>query len=213
VVSGGTRALVATGRYNGGVSIVPSARKAGGPACRRGFTVNGEGGSSWWSRPEGAWWTTRSISGLPAVGLLCFPDPHAQLIAQHWSVSLDAQARLYEVGSVEDWQRLVASYPRDVTYSRRAAWSPLTGWNGPWLAPDWSAVALDYDGVHCSVTGYFEVVGLVVPVDDARTVLTGSGPDEIFWLNDVIDLEGDPVEWTEDQEDYSALVIDADGTY
>ena len=149
--------------------------------------------------PDGAWWTTRSIPGLAAVGLICVPDPHAQLRGQYWSVHVEGQARIYEVGSVEAWRALLQRYARDVTYSRRDAWWRLTDWEGSWWLPDWSAVAADYDGVHLSVTGYLETVGLTIPVGPARTLVTGSGPDETFWLNDVIDLDGDPVEWEQEE--------------
>jgi hypothetical protein len=169
--------------------------------------------SMWWSRPDGAWSTTRSIPGLPAVGLVCFPDPHARLTARYWRVSVTAVARVYEIGAVEAWQDLVRRYPRDVTFSRRGVWGPLTGWDGPWLLPDWSAMAADFDGVHLSVTGYLEIVGRATPVDGARTMLVGWGPDETYWLNDVIDLVGEPVGWVDKEEDRSGLVIDEDGTY
>jgi hypothetical protein len=168
---------------------------------------------SMWSRPDSAWWTTRSIPGLPAVGLLCFPDSHAQLAARHWKVSVGAGARVYEIRALEAWQDLVRRYPRDVTSSRRGVWGPLTGWNGPWFLPDWSAVATDYDGVHLSVAGYLEIVGRATPVDGGRTMLVGWGPDETYWLNDVIDLVGEPVAWVEEQADYSSLAINEDGTY
>jgi hypothetical protein len=148
-----------------------------------------------WSRPDGAWWTTRSIPGLPAVGLLCFPDQYGPLRARHWPVTVDARARVYEIDSAEAWRQIVSRYSRDVSYSRRDAWWPSTGWAGSWLLPDWTAVAADYDGVHLSVAGYLEIDERPIPVGDARSMVVAWGPDNTYWLIDVIELKGEPDEW------------------
>lgn len=142
---------------------------------------------TWWSGPLGhTVWTTRgNVAGLPAVGLACAEDALGAERFDIWQVETDPAARIYEVRAPEDWGRLAASYPRDVTLSRRHDWYRWTGHEGPWILPDWPAVARRWDGVHVSVGGYLSTAGMRVEAGGAATLLAGWDADQTLWLNDV----------------------------
>jgi hypothetical protein len=66
----------------------------------------------------------------------------------------------------------------------------VPGWrsaNGRWLIPDWSAVAVDWDGVHISFGAYLSAAYRSSDLDNATTMLTGWNPDETAWLNPVFE--------------------------
>jgi hypothetical protein len=171
----------------------------------------------WWSTPPTAWRTTRSVPGqpaLPALGLIWDWSLDGTVHTQHWLVHVADQARIYEIDGVDTWRSLVERYPRHVTYSRRSAWWAGTGWDGPWLLPDWTAVAADYDGVHLSVTGFLEAAQQVVPVGEGLTTLVIWEPDDTFWLNDVVRLDSGPHQWNASEDwtyDWSNVVIGHNG--
>jgi hypothetical protein len=106
-----------------------------------------------------------------------------------------------EVHDPEDRGRLVAAYPLDVTEHRRGEWSRTYGWAGPWLLPDWSRLAQDWDGVHVSAAGYLRAQEQLIRVGGGATVLAGWNPDATYWLRDVISRTEDaPEVWTDDRE-------------
>lgn len=166
----------------------------------------------WWStpRPSRLPSTTRSIPGLGAVGLALVEDPFDWREARCWPVEPRPGVRIYEISGPQRWAELVGRYPVDVTRSRRHDWWRVTHWAGTWLIPDFAAVASDYDAIHLSVAGYLTTAGRDVPVDEARTVLAGWGPDETYWLDDVLAAAGpashwvlrdhEPVGWTLDRD-------------
>jgi hypothetical protein len=171
-----------------------------------------------WSSPPTGWATTRSVPGhppLPAMGLIWDWDSDGASHTQHWNVTFAADARIYEINGRADWCRLVERYPRDVTYTRRSAWWKPTHWEGRWLLPDWEAVAGDYDGVHLSVTGFLEAAQNMLTVAGGNTSLVVWEPDETYWLNDVVALDGGPVDWDEQTDwvdDWSKVVFGDDGS-
>lgn len=142
---------------------------------------------TWWSGPVGdTVWTTRGdVAGLPAAALACAEDPLGAERFDIWQVETDPAARIYEVHAPGDWGRLAASYPRDVTLSRRHDWCRWTGYEGPWILPDWPAVARRWDGVHVSVGGYLSTAGMRVEAGGAATLLAGWDADQTLWLTDV----------------------------
>jgi hypothetical protein len=73
----------------------------------------------------------------------------------------------------------------------------VTGRAATWLIPDYPKVAADYDAIHLSVGGYLTTAGraVVVEPDSAATVLAGWGPDETYWLADVLEVAGPAVTW------------------
>ena len=115
----------------------------------------------WWSTPVTADLvvTTRSLPGAHPVQLLLVEDELGWRTAATWPVPVPGWARVREVGSAEDWVALVARHPLAVTASRRHDWWRATGQEGPWLLPDWSALAQQHDAVHLTVDGYLSAAG------------------------------------------------------
>ena len=158
-------------------------------ARRRGRgTVEVTVSGTWWSGPLGGTvWTSRgNIGDLPAVGLACAGDSLGEEEFEVWAVEIDPAARVYEVHEPGDWGRLAATYPRDVTASRRHDWNRWTGREGQWILPDWRSVAAQWDGVHVSVAGYLSTAGMAVDSGGAAaTLLAGWDADQTLWLRDV----------------------------
>lgn len=162
----------------------------------------------WWSAPVNSRLvdTTRALPGLGALGLVLVEDGLGWTRAWCQPVSPRPGARVFEVTGPDDWAQLVASYPLDVTRSRRHDWWRVTGWAGSWLIPDYAAVAADYDAIHLTVLGYLTAADRCLPVEDARTMLAGWDPDATYWLADFLapagptsrweQLDENPVRWT-----------------
>ena len=151
----------------------------------------------WWSTPalSDLVTTTRSITGLGATKLMLVEDSLGWKRARVWPLAPAPGSRLYELSDPTAWTDLVARYPMDVSLSKRHDWWRTTGVDGPWLMPDWSAVATDYDGVHLTVRGYLTTAGRCLAVGQSGTVLAGWNPDETYWLNDVLSPVTAPSEW------------------
>ncbi len=164
--------------------------------------------------PHGEWWThpfpgaisiTRRVGRLGPLLLAGQEDGFGETEAVVWPLAVSDAARIFEVDSSRAWQELVSGYPRPATASYRHTWA-WTGWNGDWLAPRWSAVARDWDGVHLTIAGYLSTAGCPLPVGTARTMLAGWNPDQTYWLTDVLthagqaqawhNIDGDPLGWT-----------------
>jgi hypothetical protein len=153
----------------------------------------------WWSTPAPSRLpsTTRSIPGIGAVGLALVEDGLGWRQARCWPMEPRADARIFEISGPDQWTHLVGRYPMNVSNSRRHDWWRATGRTGKWLIPDFSAVASDYDAVHVTVAGYLATAGRALPVDDAHTVLAGWGPDQTFWLTEVLTSSGPATAWVE----------------
>jgi hypothetical protein len=85
-------------------------------------------------------------------------------------LQVSATARVYEIDSAADWHTLVQRYGDPATHpgsdaSLRAAAGIDNG-----LAPTWSAVAEDYDGVHLTFAGL--LTGLYVPTATGKLSAT-----------------------------------------
>ena len=152
---------------------------------------------TWWSPPfpRGVFTTTGPIGPLPAVEIGCATDAGEDRF-EIWDAGISPQARIWNITGPDDWARLTARYPRDVTASRRHDWYHATGRAGTWMLPDWPRAARDWDGVHLSITGYITGTGFAIPAAGAATVLTGWEPDQTLWLNDVFTRTDRVGTWT-----------------
>lgn len=153
----------------------------------------------WWSTPNwpGIVTTSRRLGPLHAVQLRLVEDSIGDSPARVSRLQPRPGCRVYEVTAPGDWVDLVARYPLDVDRSRRHDWWRTTGSKGPWLIPDWSAVAADYDGVHLTVLGYLGTAGRALPVGHAVTLLAGWEPDVTYWLADVLDQATPSITWSQ----------------
>jgi hypothetical protein len=176
-----------------------------------------------WRTMSGIWWSaplaadgvrsTRAVgSDARPLGLVCVEDELGWERAVSWPLEPVGAPRLYEITEPADWVRLCRDYPLDVTNAKRGDWWRATGRDGPWLMPDWPAVARDWDAVHLTVRGYLTTAGRALDVVDGRaTVLAGWDPDATFWLNDVLRFGEPPTQWRRDQDgDWRRCEADAD---
>lgn len=150
-------------------------------------------GGWWWSAPA-LTDLIASASTIPGsrtpLGLILVEDSPGARRMHVQPVEIDPAAQVYEVSGPDDWALLVAAHPLKVTSSRRHDWWRATGWSGPWVIPDWAAVAEHWDGVHVTVNGYLSTAGLPVTVasGEDRTMLAGWNPGTTWWLTDLARL-------------------------
>lgn len=158
-------------------------------AVQRPADVRAPISGNWWSTPALALLvtTTRPLPGLGSIKLVWEEDSFGQKDAVIWPLRLTGEPRVWEIDGPDAWTALVDSYPLDVTHTRRHDWYRVTGRDGPWRIPDWSAVAADWDGVHLTVAGYLTTATRALPLADgvAATMLAGWDPDQTWWLTDV----------------------------
>ncbi|WP_219418911.1 hypothetical protein [Pseudonocardia nigra] len=157
----------------------------------------------WWSAPAGGHLvtTSRARSGLGATQLMLTEDDAGWSQATVLPLRPVRAPRVYEVSGPQAWVDLVERHPLDVTRARRHDWWRTTGRDGPWLIPDWSAVATEYDAVHLTVAAYLAAPGRPLPVAGGATVIAGWDPDATHWLADVLEASGEPVVWERDDSD------------
>lgn len=158
-------------------------------------SVTAAAGGDWWSVP--LWEVPASTRAWPdGTG---GGDPVGALfVEERWEDAFCAtrftppeHARIREITGADDWSALCREFPLEVTWSRRREWWEVTGRDsrdaGPWLIPDWSAVADRWDAVHLTVAGYLNAATRSIPVpgadgQDAASVIAGWGPDVTYWL-------------------------------
>jgi hypothetical protein len=150
---------------------------------------------NWTSTPSRMTTTSRSHPELGAVTLRLVEDGLGWRQADVWPLRPAGVCRIYEITGPLAWAELVARYPLDVSLSRRQDWWRTTGHDGSWLIPDWAAVSSDFDAVHLTVAGYLSTAGRAIAVGTSHSVLANWDPDNTYWLSDVLESAGDPVEW------------------
>ncbi|MDA3649745.1 hypothetical protein LZ318_33760 [Saccharopolyspora indica] len=157
----------------------------------------------WWSTPgRRPVHTTRALPGMGPLGLCLEEDGFSQQRAWCRSVRPVRTPGVYEITGPAAWSELAERYPLEVSRSRRHDWWKVSGWEGPWVIPDWTLVAADHDAVHLTVAGYLTTAGRALPAAGARTMLAGWDPDQTFWLTDALTVgpatawHGEPGELT-----------------
>jgi hypothetical protein len=169
-------------------------------AAERPADVTALYGGEWWSTPAHAELitTTRALPGLGAAKLRLVEDDSGWTGADVTPLRPRAATRTFEITGTAAWALLAGRYPLEVTLSRRHEWWRVTGRDGSWVIPDWQAVASDFDAVHLTVAGYLATAGRPLPVGEAATMLAGWGPDETYWLGDVLGPAGTSAHWQRD---------------
>ncbi|MFP5019879.1 serine/threonine-protein kinase [Pseudonocardia phyllosphaerae] len=154
-------------------------------------------GGLWWSvPPQELARSTRALDGSGPVGLALVEAGHGWDEAVAHRVSVAPDARILEIDDPGDWAGLARRHPVDVTSEHGHDWDEVTGRPGPWVRPDWSRVAEEYDGVHLTVTGYLSTAGRAIDIGDGRAaVLAGWDPDQTYWLTDAAHVTGPAVRW------------------
>jgi hypothetical protein len=141
---------------------------------------------SWWVTPGGdqiSDTTLGPVGSALAVKLVCNDDwIMDRANAQVWKVAIPTDAKIYEIHSPQDWVHLVERFPRLRTNPDTTNWLRWTGSSGPWLVPDWKAVAEHFDGVHVSIGGHLSTAYTAWPIGDHFTILSGWHPDSTFWI-------------------------------
>lgn len=156
--------------------------------------------SVWWSVPPTVS-TSASHGDLPATQLQLIEDSMGFDRARVARLQPAADVRILELRTPQDWTDLVDAYPLDVTRSRDQYWPEVTGGRQPWLLPDWSTVAADWDAVHLTVQAYLSTAGRALPCRRGSTVLAGWEPDVTYWLTDTLTQTEPPTTWTRVQPD------------
>lgn len=160
-------------------------------------------GGTWWSKPpHGLARTSRRLDALGPAGLWLVEDGMGWETATVQRLRVASDARIFEIDGPDAWAELCRRHPVEVTASRRHDWYRTTGHAGPWVIPDWSRVAQEFDGIHLSVAGYLATAACAIRVDDERmTVLAGWDPDLTYWLTDITREEPGIVHWRRDRDE------------
>jgi hypothetical protein len=150
----------------------------------------------WWSMPPPALVrTTRSLGADGPAGLWWVEDSMGRDEAV--ATPVDAYpARVVELDGPDDWADLCRRHPLDVSASRRHDWYRVTGRDGRWVVPDWTAVAAEADAVHLTVRGYLSAATRLIDVGDGMaSVLAGWNPDETYWFRGMAARPADARRW------------------
>jgi len=101
-----------------------------------------------------------------------------------WSCVLVPEARVYEINTPGDWKNLVENYSMVESVGYRPDFERVSGITGPWVIPNWLAVAEEWDALYVSIEGFLSSNGLVQEVSSGYSMLSGSIPCEVSWFRD-----------------------------
>jgi hypothetical protein len=131
-------------------------------------------------KPRKALWTCTRIPTLVSPWLESsekqFRGPE-----KIWKLTVSEKARVAEIHSAAAWFRFVRAYMRD-----QVGYTYSTMLHRPQSAarvdPDWSKVALDWDGVHLSVGGWLTAEDVTYESDRVTTELRGWNMESTVWF-------------------------------
>ncbi|MGI8577912.1 MAG: hypothetical protein ACR2KG_08330 [Nocardioidaceae bacterium] len=89
-------------------------------------------------------------------------------------LQVDPHARVYEITAPADWHALALTYGDRATHPGLDSNLLTCGGIDHGLAPTWSAVAADYDGVHLTFAGLLSAFTASTPSAELTTELEGS---------------------------------------
>lgn len=135
----------------------------------------------WWSTPADVILTSRLDPASNSCVHLRHRDgydwePTRPLI---WDAETSS-ARVYEVGSIDSWRKLVEWAPRQVETDLQV---PRELGRARQFQPDWSLVASRYDAVHVPIMTLLTAAYQPIVTSAGFTFLTGWHPDVSAWLN------------------------------
>jgi len=113
--------------------------------------------------------------------------------AHRMLVCVSPDARVYEVGSAQDWHALVATHgvrsTPEMTFhpgTRDAPWGANDG-----LVPDWQAIAREWDGVHVTLWAFLTGTQVRIASEAGWTEMWSGEGEETTWLRWAFDaVEG-----------------------
>lgn len=162
----------------------------------RGTGVSG----MWWSRPPHELSSSRSLwPDFGPVDLHLEEDGRDPEQATAIPVGRVPE-RTFEITGAGAWAHLCREYPLDLTHSLGSTWKQSMGLDAQWVIPDWSAVAVEWDAVHLTITGYLEAATRPLPVrEGVASAIAGWNPDETVWLGSRPSATGEAIEWRRHQ--------------
>ena len=138
---------------------------------------------AWWTAPQttSTVMSTRGpIADGPSVAAVCGED--LAVDSPRTRTFIAPAGPVFEIFSTEDFVGLVERYPRQWR-DPFGEWKRMTGADGPWVGPDWEAVARDYAGVHLTVAAYLSSAFRALPAGTGLAHLAGWCPDGTVWFN------------------------------
>ncbi|MGO3828419.1 MAG: hypothetical protein ACTJHB_04335 [Microbacterium gubbeenense] len=165
----------------------------------------GKVSAEWWSAPSWPITGPRTARLLPdgsPVGALLVEDDFGWEEGESIELEVPGGLRIFEIDGADAWVDLCRRFPIEVTEQKRGDWRRTTERDGPWVMPDWAAVAEEYDAVHLQVAAYLQAAGRALPVtDEAATVLAGWDPDATYWFTDRVRYVGERTRWVMNDDD------------
>jgi hypothetical protein len=123
---------------------------------------------SLYSKPPNDIWTSSALDDGTSAWwplLRAGPDsPPPEQTQSRWRLTPRAGVRVCEITSAPDWARLCETFP------------------APDGAPDWHAVAHEYDGVHLSVEGLIRAQCIAIDTSHGTAMLDGWDVESTAWL-------------------------------
>ncbi|MGO2760459.1 MAG: hypothetical protein ACTIAY_00420, partial [Microbacterium gubbeenense] len=111
----------------------------------------GKVSAEWWSAPSWPITGPRTARLLPdgsPVGALLVEDDFGWEEGESIELEVPGGLRIFEIDGADAWVDLCRRFPIEVTEQKRGDWRRTTERDGPWVMPDWAAVAEEYDAVH-----------------------------------------------------------------
>jgi hypothetical protein len=124
-------------------------------------------------KPPTQIWTSSAFAGNPSAwwpvvnGGAAGPPPDA--LCSIWRLTLDPDARVFEIRTLADYRWLCETFPGPVVDGR--------------IGPDWEAAAERFDGVHLTVDGLIHTQGVEIETNRGPAMLDDWDAESTAWLH------------------------------